>query len=117
MLRENLGNTCSVCGLCFDIDYHHVVPLIEGGDNKLENIVPLCKSCHKDAHTKINNERKMMKFDWYVQAKEFLKEHEQWRQGYEKDRKDLYKNVAKILGEERVKKIKEEVKGGITCQT
>lgn len=31
---------------------HHVVPVAEGGSNKLDNVVTLCVSCHKKVHAK-----------------------------------------------------------------
>lgn len=50
MLKETLGTTCVNCGSNEHIHYHHIVPLINGGTNNLENIVPLCEDCHGAAH-------------------------------------------------------------------
>lgn len=41
---------CANCGASADIEYHHIVPLANGGTNALSNIVPLCASCHQKAH-------------------------------------------------------------------
>lgn len=49
-LKEKLGNECCNCGSKQYIEYHHIVPLIFGGTNKISNIVPLCASCHKCVH-------------------------------------------------------------------
>ena len=51
-LKSKLGSTCSNCSSKENIEYHHIVPLINGGTNKLSNIVPLCVECHEKAHDK-----------------------------------------------------------------
>ena len=51
-LNDKLGSTCVNCGKTENIEYHHIVPLINGGTNKLSNIVPLCLECHAKAHDK-----------------------------------------------------------------
>lgn len=58
-LVEELGSVCSNCGSDLDIEYHHIVPLVLGGTNRITNIAPLCYSCHKKAHgsSKINKLR------------------------------------------------------------
>lgn len=52
-LIEKLGKTCASCGCITDqVEYHHIVSLELGGDNRLSNIVPLCCICHCKAHDK-----------------------------------------------------------------
>ena len=51
-LKSKLGSTCSNCNSKENIEYHHIVPLINGGTNKVSNIVPLCVECHSKAHDK-----------------------------------------------------------------
>lgn len=51
-MKEQLGKTCVNCFSDKDIEYHHIVPLVNGGTNNLSNIVPLCKECHYKAHDK-----------------------------------------------------------------
>lgn len=41
------GNKCVNCGATEDIEWHHIVPLEIGGYDTLENMAPLCHSCHK----------------------------------------------------------------------
>lgn len=53
-LLNKLGNKCVNCGGVTHIEYHHIVPLSNGGTNKLSNIVPLCVECHYNAHKKTN---------------------------------------------------------------
>ena len=49
-VKEKVGTTCINCGSSENIEYHHIVPLSLGGREKVSNIVPLCKRCHKAAH-------------------------------------------------------------------
>ena len=32
------------------IEYHHIIPISAGGDNRLNNIIPLCVDCHDKVH-------------------------------------------------------------------
>jgi hypothetical protein len=45
------GDKCFYCGSPAE-EYHHIIPRHMGGDNRLENIVPMCAECHKKAHSK-----------------------------------------------------------------
>ena len=49
---KHLGVTCASCGETKEIEYHHIVPIVNGGKNNLSNIVPLCHVCHQKAHDK-----------------------------------------------------------------
>ncbi len=49
-MKSELGNKCVNCGSTENIEYHHIVPLKNGGTNNLSNIVPLCETCHYKAH-------------------------------------------------------------------
>lgn len=48
--EETLGHKCVNCGSEDNIVYHHIVPLSQGGTNRLTNIVPVCIRCHKAIH-------------------------------------------------------------------
>jgi len=50
-IAEIKGDKCFYCGSKAE-EYHHIVPRHMGGDNRLENIVPMCSECHKKAHSK-----------------------------------------------------------------
>nr|WP_302596462.1 HNH endonuclease signature motif containing protein [uncultured Cellulosilyticum sp.] len=50
-------HTCANCGSTENIEFHHIVPLCNGGLDVLTNIVPLCKECHFKAHGKIYKKR------------------------------------------------------------
>lgn len=41
---------CVNCGATDNIQFHHIVPLSNGGTNRETNIVPLCATCHIKAH-------------------------------------------------------------------
>jgi len=48
-------NTCFACGSTGDLEVHHI-----DGDrtnNALENLVPICKDCHKSIHTSYSDPR------------------------------------------------------------
>jgi 5-methylcytosine-specific restriction endonuclease McrA len=43
--------TCQNCGKTNgELEAHHVVPISNGGRDRLSNIVTLCEECHKAAH-------------------------------------------------------------------
>ena len=44
------GKICKNCGSDKNIEYHHIVPISLGGQDKIDNIVALCGKCHKAAH-------------------------------------------------------------------
>lgn len=50
LLEEKKGNVCVCCGSTEGIEYHHILPLHMGGDNRLSNIQPVCYLCHKLIH-------------------------------------------------------------------
>lgn len=49
-MKKKVGCKCVNCGSRKHIEYHHIVPLVKGGTNNWENIVPLCYECHLKAH-------------------------------------------------------------------
>lgn len=51
--RDNY--TCQKCGRQFPpfstfLHVHHILPLSRGGSNTPENLITLCRDCHKDDH-------------------------------------------------------------------
>ena len=48
-LKTERGTTCHFCGR-ENAEYHHIMPLSIGGTNDLNNILPLCPTCHKKVH-------------------------------------------------------------------
>lgn len=51
---EQLGTTCRICGAT-PIEYHHLIPIKDGGTNECGNVVPLCLDCHYKVHNKKRN--------------------------------------------------------------
>jgi len=55
-LKAQYNWTCPACGkreLDIKLTADHIIPLILGGSNNIENIQPLCKSCNSSKFTKI----------------------------------------------------------------
>ena len=48
--REIVGQECCNCGSKDNLEYHHIIPLSLGGNNKLSNLCCLCYSCHSLLH-------------------------------------------------------------------
>lgn len=48
--KDLVGRKCVNCGTDENIEYHHIVPLCNGGNDVISNIVPLCHACHRLAH-------------------------------------------------------------------
>jgi predicted HNH restriction endonuclease len=49
------GCECAICGLTYApvLQVHHVLPLSDGGNNNIDNLVVLCSNCHKAVHSTI----------------------------------------------------------------
>ena len=43
---------CEDCGSRYRVAAHHIVPLVQGGENVLTNLRCLCFDCHRAAHRK-----------------------------------------------------------------
>ena len=41
---------CVGCGQRRPLDIHHILPLAQGGSNRLTNMVSLCRECHQQVH-------------------------------------------------------------------
>ena len=58
---------CRNCESDGPLEVHHIIPLRRGGTNKLNNLVTLCRTCHRGLHKRINREgltREVM--TWHV---------------------------------------------------
>lgn len=47
-----LYDRCLCCGTAEDLTTDHVIPLVKGGANSLENCQVLCRSCNSKKYTK-----------------------------------------------------------------
>ena len=41
------GNKCVLCGCNHDLEVDHMVELVDGGENDIDNLQTLCKWCHR----------------------------------------------------------------------
>lgn len=52
-IMEKYDFKCAKCGGEYPetpLIFHHVIPIIKGGSNEINNIIPLCRSCHHKEH-------------------------------------------------------------------
>lgn len=47
--------SCRLCGKPWrmaerELEIHHVIPKSQGGSNRMENLVTVCKPCHRQQH-------------------------------------------------------------------
>lgn len=49
-LEKEIPKVCRFCGATEGIEYHHIMPLSVGGDNRLTNIIAVCNRCHQAIH-------------------------------------------------------------------
>lgn len=52
-MLESCDYRCVFCGSGEDITQDHIIPLSKGGQNIIENIQPLCRSCNSKKRDKI----------------------------------------------------------------
>ena len=52
-LLERFKGKCAYCGSSKKIEVDHIIPISKGGDNKISNIQPLCRSCNSRKKDKI----------------------------------------------------------------
>ncbi len=49
-LLADTGRRCCICGGLHNVQVHHVVPKEQGGDDDIDNAIPLCPNCHDEIH-------------------------------------------------------------------
>lgn len=47
------GIKCLCCGISENISIDHIIPVLKGGSNEIDNLQPLCKSCNSKKMAKI----------------------------------------------------------------
>ncbi|MDI6887512.1 MAG: HNH endonuclease signature motif containing protein, partial [Candidatus Thermoplasmatota archaeon] len=67
-VRERAGNRCERCGIDFDEkfkgEFHHIIPVIYGGTNDLDNCSLLCYHCHLIAPN-LKSEKDLLFYKYY----------------------------------------------------
>ena len=52
-VTEKTGNRCERCGIDFDTSFkgvfRHIIPVVFGRDNNIDNCSLLCENCHRIA--------------------------------------------------------------------
>lgn len=56
--KERDNYECKICESEAQLVSHHIIPFKEGGENKLDNLITLCRSCHMRVEAYIKNEQK-----------------------------------------------------------
>jgi hypothetical protein len=49
-ILERYGRKCAKCGTQENLEIHHLKPVLSGGETQKENLILLCKRCHKATH-------------------------------------------------------------------
>src|SRR3954466_3620744 len=49
-VRERDRWQCQLCGAREQLEVHHIIFRSRGGDDSLENLITVCRSCHEMAH-------------------------------------------------------------------
>ena len=47
---------CAYCGMCWVLQMDHRTPISRGGTNDISNILPACRSCNSEKHTRTEAE-------------------------------------------------------------
>lgn len=57
---ECLKRDRGICQICqrprTDLETHHMIPLSKGGEDTLENLITVCKRCHKEFYQKLHQQ-------------------------------------------------------------
>ena len=57
-ISECWNHRCAVCDRNDILEFHHLIPLSEGGSDDYDNIILLCASCHATVHGRKFNPNK-----------------------------------------------------------
>ena len=61
---------CSSCGIYIEdvvFDLHHIKSVKDGGSNMLNNLAYLCPTCHRVAHTDVNQLQQLIPLDTFLE--------------------------------------------------
>jgi len=71
---------CESCNSTSKLEWHHIVPWSEGGDDEPENLQVLCESCHVFFHKEQNDFREAGRWGGLVSA--YLREQRMGREEF-----------------------------------
>jgi hypothetical protein len=75
MVIERSRNRCERCGIDFDDDFtgefHHIIPVVFGGDNGIDNCSLLCINCHRIAPNIRNKDELIIYNDYFLRFASF----------------------------------------------
>lgn len=49
-VRARDRNKCRICGAGHKLESHHVISKAHGGSDHIDNLITLCRKCHKKIH-------------------------------------------------------------------
>lgn len=49
--RSRTHTNCFMCNSDKNLEHHHIIPVVEGGDNSKKNLISLCRDCHVKIHS------------------------------------------------------------------
>jgi 5-methylcytosine-specific restriction endonuclease McrA len=50
---QEYNHSCAFCQIKENLEQDHIIPLAKGGEHKITNIQPLCRSCNAKKHIKV----------------------------------------------------------------
>jgi hypothetical protein len=99
------GNRCERCGIDFDYDFkgvfHHIIPVVFGGDNTEENCSLLCDNCHHVAPNIQSKEDLLIYKSYFLHFASFKEAAEYYGVN---NRVDLYAKIALDIAKKSKKK-------------
>ena len=61
-LKERADGRCEYCGGIPGVDSHHIKSRARGGTHDIENLILLCRACHRRVHN--GKVRSLLKHSW-----------------------------------------------------
>lgn len=104
-VMERSGNKCERCGIDFDDDFkgefHHIIPIVFGGDNTEDNCSLLCGNCHHVAPNLRSKEELLIYKHYFLRFASFKEAAKHYRVD---NKFDLHVKVALDIANKSKKK-------------
>ncbi len=78
---------CSECGSVSSLEWHHIIPFSEGGEDAPGNLQVLCHPCHVRGHKHLDDFRTAGRWGGLVSA--YVREHRMGRKRFCEYMRDL----------------------------